>query len=196
MKTLVLFSFLIGCSKTDEDSGASFKGAGEANEGIGMTDSDADGGDNGGGDNGGGDNGGGDDGVVDDTDTEEEVDDSLCAEDYSLCGDITIPGDYTGTPRSMAIVLYSSVPPAGPPEGIIAEIENPDLTAGATFPVRVLPALFNGEYYVWVNLYMEGGGEWAPVNDVDYVGYSAEPVVFDGTAISFDDISLSIATGW
>ena len=188
MKTLVLLSFLIGCSKPEDDSGDAGEWTG-TNEEIETGDDD-------GGDDSSGDVSGDDDGTADDTDTDDEVDDSVCAEDYSLCGDITIPGDYTGTARSLALVLYTSIPPAGPPDGIITEVANPDLAAGGTFPVRVLPALFNGEYYVWVNLYMEGGGEWAPVNDVDYVGYTEEPVVFDGTAISFDDISLSLAEGW
>ena len=135
-----------------------------------------------------------------DPDTEEEeeeaVDDEICAESYSFCGDILIPSDFTGTPRSMAVVLYSSVPPAGPPDGIIAEVATPDLSAGDTYPVRVLPALFNGEYYVWVNLYMEGGGEWAPVNGVDYAGSTAAPISFDGSAVSFEDISLTLAAGY
>ena len=52
------------------------------------------------------------------------------------------------------------------------------------------PALFNGEYYVWVNLYMEGGSEWAPVNGVDYAGSTAAPISFDGSAVSLK-ISLS-----
>ena len=96
----------------------------------------------------------------------------------------------------MAIVLYSSVPPAGPPDGIILEVDGPDLQPGDTYPVRVLPALFNGEYYVWVNLYMEGGGEWMPINGVDYTGSTAAPISFDGAAVAFEDIDLSIASGW
>ena len=140
---------------------------------------------------------------VPEPDEEEETeaeshstDDAICAEAYSLCGDLIIPSDITGTTRSLAIVLYSSIPPAGPPEGIVEEVSNPELSPGGRYPVRVLPALFNGDYYVWVNLYMEGGGEWAPVDGVDYLGYTAEPVNFDGTAISFADISLSLAGGW
>ena len=128
--------------------------------------------------------------------TEESTDDPICTEDYSLCGDLVIPSDFTGTTRSLAIVLYENIPPAGPPDGIVVEIGTPDMSAGDRFPVRVLPAIFNGDYYVWVNLFMEGGGEWAPVNGVDYVGYTADPVNFDGTAISFADISLSLAEGW
>ena len=124
---------------------------------------------------------------------DESTEDSLCAEDYSLCGDLIIPSDFTGTPRSLAIVLYSNIPPAGPPDGIVTEIDSPELSAGDSFPIRVGPVLFNGDYYIWVNLYMEGGGEWAPVNGVDYVGSTEDPVFFDGTAVSFTDIRLGLA---
>ena len=183
MTTFTLLFLMIGCSKTADDSGNASVSS-ETNEETNTVDD-------------------GDDSEIDsdddtdtDTDTEAEADDSMCLEDYSLCGDLQIPEDYTGTARSLAVVLYQSIPPAGPPDGIIVEIENPDLTPGGTFPVRILPALFNGEYYVWVNLYMEGGGEWAPVNGVDYIGSTGATIAFDGTPVSFDDISLSLASGW
>ena len=126
----------------------------------------------------------------------DDVDNSMCGEEYSVCGDVLIPPSIAGGARSIAVVLYNSVPPAGPPDGIVAEIENPNVMGGYRFPIRELPVLFTGEYYLWVNLYMEGGGEWVPVNGVDYTGYTKEPVVLDGSPISFDDISLEIASGW
>ena len=43
---------------------------------------------------------------------------------------------------------------------------------------------------------MEGGGEWLPVNDVDYTGSDPDPKTFDGAPISFDDIVLELANGW
>jgi hypothetical protein len=126
----------------------------------------------------------------------DDVDNSMCGEDYSVCGDILIPSNILGEARSIAVVLYQSVPPAGPPDGIVAEIENPNVMGGYRFPIRELPVLFTGEYYLWVNLYMEGGGEWVPVNGVDYTGYTTEPMVLDGSPISFDDINLELASGW
>lgn len=180
MKTLALLLLTVGCAKTtDEDSGSSNEAElteeNETSENAGQENGDEAG---------------------DSAEDEADDVDPLCAEDYSLCGDLIIPSDFTGTTRSLAIVLYETVPPMGPPDGIVAEIDTPELTAGDRFPISIQPAIFNGDYYVWVNLYMDGGGEWAPVNGVDYVGYTADPVVFDGTAISFDDISLSLAEGW
>ena len=126
----------------------------------------------------------------------DDVDNSMCGEDYSVCGDILIPRDIVGQARSLALVLYSTVPPVGPPDGIVAEIDSPDLMGGYRFPIRELPVLFTGEFYLWVNVYMEGGGEWMPVNGVDYTGFTSEPIVLDGSPLAFDDISLELASGW
>ena len=180
MKTLALLILTIGCAKTTEDDSGSSSDA-ELTEESGSEEASTENGDD-----------------QTDGDSVEETDeiDPICAEDYSLCGELIIPSDFTGTTRSLAIVLYETIPPQGPPDGIVAELDTPELSAGDSFPVQIQPAIFNGDYYVWVNLYMDGGGEWQPVNGVDYVGYTADPVVFDGTAISFNDISLSLAEGW
>lgn len=127
---------------------------------------------------------------------ESVVDDPLCAEDYSLCGDIVIPADFAGTPRSLAIALYTSIPPAGPPAAVLGEIAGPDLQPGARFPVVVQPVTAQGSYYLWFNLYMEGGGNWVPVNDIDYTGYAEAPFDFEGPPIVFEPIQLEVASGW
>jgi len=176
MKTVALLFLILGCTQSKDDSST----PAEADDGVANAS---------------------DTGSEDDVDDAEEgspsdADDTVCSEDYSLCGDITIPDEFAGSTRSLAIVLYSSVPPAGPPDGIIVEIDSPSLNAGSNYPVRVLPALFNGDYYVWVNLYMEGGGEWLPVNGIDYTGSTSEPISFDGSPVSFEDITLSLATDW
>lgn len=124
------------------------------------------------------------------------IDSSMCGEDYSVCGDLLVPFELQGSARSLAIALYSSLPPAGPPEGIVVQIDGPDIMSGYRFPIREIPVLYTGEYYLWVNLYMEGGGEWTPVNGIDFTGSTSTPVVLDGTPIQFDDITLELASGW
>ena len=126
----------------------------------------------------------------------DNVEDSVCQEDYSVCGQLLIPNDLTGTPRSLVVALYDSVPPAGPPAGIVTEIESPAINSGETYSIEEQPVLFTGEYFIWVNLYMEGGGEWAPVNDVDFTAYTPSTVIFDGSPIRFDDMTMELATGW
>ena len=126
----------------------------------------------------------------------EIPDAATCDEDYSFCGYLVTPPDFEGTTRSLAIALYTSIPPAGPPNAILAEIPAPSMGPNEMYPVRLAPMIETGEYYIWANLYMDGGGEWAPVNDVDYTGSTAAPVSLLGESFAFEDITLEIASGW
>lgn len=137
-----------------------------------------------------------DDVVLVDSEGPEIPDPSVCDEEYSFCGTLVTPASFTGTPRSLALALYTSVPPAGPPNAILAEIPAPSIGPGERYPIRLAPIIETGDYYVWANLYMEGGGEWVPVNDIDYTGASAAPLTMSGDSITFDDISLEVASGW
>lgn len=126
----------------------------------------------------------------------EIPDPSICEEDRAFCGTVVTPANFTGTPRSLAIALYTSIPPAGPPNAILAEIAAPSIGPSQRYPVRIQPMLETGEYYIWVNLYMEGGGEWMPVNEVDYTGATPAPLTLDGTVGEFDPITVEVASGW
>ena len=143
----------------------------------------------------------------DDTSTAEEIEEvttdepaaepaeesSVCEEDYSFCGSFMMPSDLTGTSRSMAIALYDSLVPAGPPSVTVTEIAVPEVVAGEAYDLEFSPLIATGTYYIFVFLYMEGGGEWAPVSGIDYFGHSEEAIVFDGSPIVFPDINLSLA---
>ena len=131
-----------------------------------------------------------------DTTTEDTVDTSICADDYSFCGQIIAPTDFQGTPRSLAVALYDSIPPAGPPIYTVAEIDAPALVPGDSYEIAIHPVTAVGEYYVWFNMYMEGGGEWIPVNGVDYTGATAGKLTFDGSPIGFEAVTLEVASGW
>jgi len=127
---------------------------------------------------------------------DEIPDPAVCDEDYSFCGYLVTPSDFSGEPRSLALALYTSIPPAGPPNAILAEIDAPSIGPGERYPVRLAPVIETGEYYVWANLYMEGGGTWVPENDIDYTGASAAPLELVGASMDFDDIVLEVASGW
>ena len=59
------------------------------------------------------------------TTEEPSEESSVCEEDYSFCGSFMMPSDLTGTSRSMAIALYDSLVPAGPPSVTVTEIGSP-----------------------------------------------------------------------
>jgi len=119
-----------------------------------------------------------------------------CGQEYSVCTYLRVPSDLEGQPRSIALALYRSIPPSASPDILITQVNEPSLKAGERYPLRAYPFLDTGEYYVWVNLYMEGGGSARPVNGVDYTGFLAEPINFDGRAIELPELSLEPASGW
>lgn len=124
------------------------------------------------------------------------ADEPACQEDYSLCGDILPPADFSGTPRSLGLALYASIPPQGMPDAILGDIPLPVLAPCERFPIVLQPMLETGDYYLWVNVYMDGGGSFIPVNDIDYTGASAAPLSLTGAPFLFEDIGLTLASGW
>ena len=137
-----------------------------------------------------------DDNQGDDTASHDEHDtasEEICSSSYGFCGNIEMPSPLVGTPRSMAISLYDTLEPAGPPNVTVIEIDAPAVADGQPYALEFSPLIATGEYYVWVFLYMEGGGEWAPVSNVDYVGHSDNMITFDGEAVNFPAITLALA---
>jgi hypothetical protein len=120
----------------------------------------------------------------------------LCGQEYSVCGYIRVPADLEGQPRSLAVSLYTEQTPTAGPDVLITQIDSPSLRAGELYPIRVHPFLDTGEYYLWIILYMDGGGSARPVNAVDYTGTTGQPVVFDGQFVELEQVSLQPATGW
>ena len=118
---------------------------------------------------------------------------SICENEFALCGSLAIPEDFTGSTVSLAVVLYDSLEPAGPPSVTVTTIPTPEIQAGQSFPIRFEPVIATGDYYLWVFLYMEGGGEWQPVSGVDYVAHTDEMITFDGSPVDFSELSLTIA---
>ena len=127
-------------------------------------------------------------------DADEELD-PLCEEDFALCGDVLVPSPLDGEVRRMVIALYRNIPPAGPPFATILEDDTPDAPEGGRYKVRIRPVLEEGEFFIWANLYMEGGGDFIPKNGVDFAG-NTEKTLFDVDPVIFPDIELNFASGF
>jgi hypothetical protein len=131
--------------------------------------------------------------ILGDADTEP---DPICEEEFSLCGDILLPHPVDGEPRMMAVALYRRIPPAGPPFATLIEDEGGDMPWGGRYKVRLNPVLEAGDFYVWSNLYMEGGGQFIPENGTDFVGNAPDPLTFGDGPVDFGEFQLTLATGW
>lgn len=128
-------------------------------------------------------------------DADEELD-TLCEEDFAMCGDVLIPSPMGGEARLMAVALYRNIPPAGPPFATLVEVEQPDTPEGGRYKVRIRPVLEEGDFYIWANLYMDEGGDFIPKNGVDFVGNVPQRMTFDVAPVLFPDIELVFAEGF
>ena len=110
-----------------------------------------------------------------------------------MCGFLSLPETFEAEPRELLIALFSSLPPVGPPDAVLMRINEPSLGQGELYPVRVQPVLETGEYFIFVSLYVAGGGQYQPMSGIDYTGQSATKVSFDGGSVTFDDIEMQVA---
>jgi len=117
----------------------------------------------------------------------------VCDEEYSMCGHLNLPNSLEGTPRELLIALFSKLPPQGPPDAVLMRVGTPSLNAGERYPLRVHPVLESGQYFLYVSLYMEGGGQYQPMVGIDYIGTSAEKLNFSGGALKFEEIEMIVA---
>jgi hypothetical protein len=93
---------------------------------------------------------------------------------------IKVPWDFSATPARITSSFYSpaSMPPGGPPDGVGASYDSPEITIPPAQPYEfwtLQPAL-EGQYYLVITLFVEGGGTDVPVPGVDWVGVSDSTV--------------------
>jgi len=118
---------------------------------------------------------------------------AACERDGDVCARIRVPAGFTGTPRQLLVGLYDSLPPLGPPASLLAQVDDPEIGPDEPFVLEVDSFPDTGQLYVYVALYMEGGGTFVPVAGVDYVGQSDAPFAFDGSAVDLGDLTLALA---
>ena len=120
----------------------------------------------------------------------------------SLVTRISLPDGYTGTPTKLLVALASSLPVLGPPDAVLAEISNDDsdgdgigdveriLSPSTDLTLAFEDVGVNGDYFVVVTLYMEGGGVFQPVPGVDYLAASPSVTLGQGQAVV--DVQLEL----
>ncbi len=131
----------------------------------------------------------GDETETGETDTEGVQD---CSSDKAVCMTVTVPDDFVGTPVQFVATLYPSLPPAGPPAAILAQVDNPTIGVGAPLEVQVFDVPDSGDFFVYLVLFNEGGGMLAPVSGVDYVGQTETAVTIGGAGIDLGELPLTL----
>lgn len=106
---------------------------------------------------------------------------------------IKVPSTFTGTTRQLVVVTETSLPPMGPPSGILYQANAPAVTAGDTLHLTVDTSGASGDDYLLVVLYMQGGGMYSPKAGVDYEAATMAKVHFDGKPHDLGELDLVLA---
>ena len=122
--------------------------------------------------------------------------DPFCDQDYALCGDVLIPHPFDQGAELIAIGLYRSLPPMGPPYSVVIREEDPVVNAGGRFKLRMHPVLEDGELYLWVSLLTDGSTSVLPRYGKDFTAFTEEPLTFGGSPVVFEDLRLAPFEGY
>ncbi len=108
--------------------------------------------------------------------------------------ELAVPAGFTGTTRRLLVVLSRTMPLAGPPAGILLSEDAPVLSAGGVRTLQLdTSATQGGPFYIVAVLFMQGGGQQAPMAGVDYAGYSTRTFTFAGAAQELGRVDLALA---
>jgi hypothetical protein len=117
-------------------------------------------------------------------------DEFTCTERNTLCARLTVPDTYTGKAQNLMGLLYTSLPPAGPPGAILAQVGEPVIGVNRHYDFEITGITQTGDYHFVVDLLMEGGGTTSPIAGTDYVFWTPAPLNFDGNPMTLGEVDL------
>ena len=121
------------------------------------------------------------------------IGDGACTEPGSLCATLRVPADYTATPVKIIVGLYESLPPLGPPNGVAAVIEMPTISPTQPYALEARDVMPAGDWYLYIALYNQGGGQFQPVPGIDYVVQTSDKVPVGGGALNMPEMTFAVA---
>lgn len=116
-----------------------------------------------------------------------------CTSTASLCVDLFVPEDYAGTPRQIIAGFFESLPPQGPPLVVAALVEDPVIGVDASFELTATDLTDPGDYFLYIVLYNEGGGEFVPEAGIDYTVETSSKLRFGEDAVNMPDMMFQLA---
>jgi hypothetical protein len=143
------------------------------------------------------DDAGGDTDADTDTDTDADTDTGTDSLPDVVTAQILVPPWFSATPARITTSFFSEehMPPAGPPDGVGASYDFPEITIQPDPPYVLWtpqPPL-QGPYYLVVTLFVEGGGTDVPVPGTDWVGSSFNPVVIGPGTGTVDALQIQLS---
>jgi hypothetical protein len=113
-----------------------------------------------------------------------------CTEQNTLCARLVVPDTYTGKAMNLMGLLYTTVPPAGPPTAILAQVGEPTIGVNRNYDFEITDITQTGDYHFVVDLLMEGGGTMSPVAGIDYAYWTTATLNFDGNPMTLGEVEL------
>jgi hypothetical protein len=122
--------------------------------------------------------------------------DDFCTEPGSVCAHLHAPADFTGTPRQIIAGLYESLPPQGPPLVVVTIDDDPAIGIDQVYDMVADEIDLDepGTYYIYIVLYVEGGGQFVPEPGIDYVVQTEAKVRVGDDPVNLSDMVFSLAT--
>jgi hypothetical protein len=113
---------------------------------------------------------------------------TTCTAPHTICMNMQVPSTMEGQPTQLVFDIYDTAQtPTHLPNGYAGFFTAPSVTPSAQMYFELSDAELQGDYWMWVLMYMPGGGYGAPVSGVDYVMVSAPtPLHLDGTPLNID----------
>ena len=130
-----------------------------------------------------------------DTDTDTDTDADTDADGDTVVATITVPGDFDATPESIAAVFFASTDTSGMPDGFGDSYQSIEIGPDTPYELVTGQAELEGDYYLTVILFVEGGGGGTmPVAGTDWAGMADSAVTLGpGTGeLDAGEIELSL----
>lgn len=108
---------------------------------------------------------------IDTSTNQQGTDDTTSVATDVITGSILLPDTFTATPVTIGITFFDSPQLVGIPVGFGDSIANPQIVPGQPFAITSSQSGLQGDYYMAVVVYCEGGGNGlGPVAGVDWWG--------------------------
>ena len=105
---------------------------------------------------------------------------------------LTVPRDYSGTPRQLSVVLVNSLPVVTIPAAFLTTKDNPTVAAGQEITLSGPVPSNRGPFKILAVIYMQGGGQFSPKPGTDYDAASSANVTITGSSVDFGTMPLAL----
>jgi hypothetical protein len=112
-----------------------------------------------------------------DTDTDTDTDSDTDPGPDVVVVTVTVPADFDAVPDQLVAYFHELYPPGGEAAAVAGTFSSPAIGPEIPFELETDHAGLSGAYYLWIVLFVEGGGAGGnPVLGVDWIGGSPVPL--------------------